>query len=93
MLGHEVHVRLECGGASLWCGGERRQGLEYGVGEVWGECIRWQEAVGEVRVLCLCYMTCRGYEGDKAVLQVKYVTDNPAAPAVFYQCADVGIAK
>ena len=33
------------------------------------------------------------YEGDNAVLQDKYVTDNPAAPAVFYQCADVGISK
>lgn len=62
-----------------------------------GKCRRvkfvWQEEVGDLRVIFPGHMTCRGYEGDKAVLQVKYVTDNPAAPAVFYQCADVAIAK
>ena len=73
------------GGAQVW--------NMVGAGGVWAECIKWQETGGKVRFLCLCHMTCRGYESDKAVIQVKYVTHNPAAPAVFYQCADVGIAK
>ena len=47
----------------------------------------------ESEVTSSCHCTCRDFEGDKAVLQVKYVTDNPAAPAVFYQCADVNISK
>ena len=66
--------------------------------------VEWQcvdKECGNLGILCKCevssslfpHATCRNYEGDNAVLQVKYVTDNPAAPPVFYQCADVGISK
>jgi hypothetical protein len=29
------------------------------------------------------------FKGDNAVLQVMYNTNNPNAPATFYQCADI----
>ena len=32
-------------------------------------------------------------EMDHAVMQLKYVTMNPKAPAVFYQCADIAITS
>ena len=30
---------------------------------------------------------------EHGVMQLKYVTMNPNAPAVFYQCADISITK
>ena len=36
-----------------------------------------------------CFFACSSFKGDNAVLQVMYNTNNPNAPATFYQCADI----
>ena len=44
--------------------------------------------------VCVCVCVCYYREAmEHAVMQLKYVTMNPNAPAVFYQCADISITK